>query len=266
MALILLLHPMLVMRYLLFITILTFCFSSGAQEESRADTTKTDRRFISSVTFQFDKYFPFSDNYKNSGVERFGAFGLSMEFWNIEIGMLRIRQRMGISIASKLYEDIHSDIILPNGLLGGFEARANRNSAYIGPTISVQPIEKLKIGIPLNFAIRQTSDIGYFNLYNNQGFDEEEMQEYRDENKVELSNDILPGFKTGLELTIFPEGEFSIILAYNFERYGERKVFDHNSNPQYFKEDGPGVFYDPKIVGKTSELGFSIGLRMYFSR
>ena len=243
------------MRIPLFILVLLMTVCSYSQKSNEREL-----KYFDSGTIMFERIFPACSDYKAAGIPNFNNFGMEGEFFSVDWGKWKWKQKASFLLGGKKTDDLIPNIEFEGGYLGGFAVWQNRFSASLGTVFAFQPNPRIEIGIPLMFTTRYTSVVGNYYLYDGQSVDEGDIvegYEASSANRVVIDRKWMPGFRTGIEVVGGPNGPLSLLARINYQYFGWRDVYDVGT-AQMVNGDVQ-VAHDR--VWSTPEWGFSIGLR-----
>lgn len=246
------------MRISILTLVLLFATYTSAQK-TKDDNTRELKYFDSGSIF-FERIFPACKDYKVAGIPNFNNFGMEGEFFSVDWGKWKWKQKASFLLGGKKTDDLIPNIAFEGGYTGGFSVWQNRFSTSLGTVFAFQPTPNIEIGIPLMFTARYTSVVGRYYLYDGQEVNEAdvvESYEASSANKVVINRKWMPGFRTGVEFVAGPNGPISLLARINYQYFGWRDVYNI-SNAEMINGS---VQVPHDRVWSTPEWGFSIGVR-----
>lgn len=225
--------------------------------------TNDECRVRASTNVEFNKFYPSFDNYNHANVENFGAIGIHANFLKFYFGNFNVSHQFGFNHGFKNYTELVEDIVFEGDYNGGFSATSKRTEWFAMSKIGYQPFRQIEFNAYGGFSTRISKYEGEYFLYPGQVIAEEDLvssSEAEEANSNIIYKKFNVGLKGALEMSLFPNAEFSPYIKVSYQQYGRRDVYsmsDAALNTTSGNIDIPNV-----SVANTSDWGVAIGLRL----
>ncbi|MEX1002062.1 MAG: hypothetical protein WDZ35_08100 [Crocinitomicaceae bacterium] len=235
---------------------------------SQIDSTKEKPfRYINSLEVDYLRVFPLTKEYINSPIERHWGVGIQANIFSFPISpKVDMRFHIGGNYGGKNYHNLIDNVSFEGGYTGGLRVDYFRGCFWIGSTVGFQAHRKFRINFPFSYAVRWVNYSGIYYLHDFQSIKSEDLEADNGDSGSNIENyyrKFSQGFKTGVEISSNPSHQFSLFARLNLQFFGERDVFDVESVSH--PNNGP-ITFDTYQINNSSEIGFSLGVRVYVYR
>lgn len=210
-----------------------------------------------SISAEYNHFRPMCLYYKRAGIPNFNSFGMNVGIHKFYHGPLNLIPRAGFNTGVIHFSDLPQSIELEEGAVGDYQARTIRSSFYGGIQVGYHFAKNFEVSVPIYFAMRYTAHKGYFS--DNDGEVIESGYGANEAYTGVFGDHLAPGFKSGLEIAVFPQKVISFYSRFNFNYFAKRDVWNVEGTEQ--DENNGNIIVPVKTVKATGNWGFAVGMR-----